>query len=99
MKANIHPQYNYDTQVVCSCGNTFTTGSTKKTIAVEVCFKCHPLYTGEHRFVDIKGRVDSFQKKQAFAQQYKAQAGNKKAKKDDKAEKKPKSLRELLQET
>lgn len=97
MKIKIHPQYFNDAQVVCSCGNTFVTGSTKKTISVEVCYKCHPFYTGEHKFLDRKGRVESFHKKQAVAKQY--QAANKgKKKKEDKEEKKVKSLRELLGE-
>ena len=64
MKTNIHPKFYPDAQVVCSCGNTFTTGSTKQKLQADVCYKCHPLYTGEQRFLDTKGRVDTFQKKQ-----------------------------------
>ena len=97
MKAKIHPTYYSDAQAVCACGNTFTTGSTKKTITVEACYKCHPFYTGEHKFLDRKGRVDSFQKKQAFAVKYKASNVGKKQK-DHKNEKNVKSLRELLGE-
>ena len=99
MKTSIQPKYFQDATVVCACGNTFTTGSTKQTISVEVCYKCHPFYTGEHRFVDSKGRVDTFQKKQAFAKQYQISYKGKKNKKQDKEEKKVKSLRELLQES
>lgn len=99
MKTSIQPKYFQDATVVCACGNTFTTGSTKQTISVEVCYKCHPFYTGEHRFVDSKGRVDTFQKKQAFAKQYRISYKGKKNKKQDKEEKKVKSLRELLQES
>lgn len=99
MKLNIHPQYFTDTKVLCSCGNTFTTGSTKKSITVEVCSKCHPFFTGEHRFVDLKGRVDSFQKKQEIAKQYRLTVSAKKQKKENKEEKQPKTLRELLGET
>ena len=97
MKTTIHPQYVKDAKVVCNCGNTFTTGSTKPNIHVEVCYKCHPFYTGEHKFLDRKGRVDSFQKKQAFAVKYKASNSGKKQK-DNKQEKNVKSLRELLGE-
>lgn len=97
MKTKIHPTYYLDAQAVCACGNTFTTGSTKKTITVEACYKCHPFYTGEHKFLDRKGRVDSFQKKQAFAVKYKASNAGKKHK-DHKDEKNVKSLRELLGE-
>ncbi len=99
MKSNIHPQYFNDAKIVCrSCGNTFTTGSTKQSITVEVCYKCHPFYTGEHRFLDVQGRVDTFQKKQEYAKKYKATASNKKMKKENKEEHQPKSLRELLSE-
>ena len=98
MKAKIHPTYFTDAQAICACGNTFTTGSTKKTITVEACYKCHPFYTGEHKFLDRKGRVDSFQKKQAFAVKYKASNVGRKNK-DHKEEKNVKSLRELLGES
>jgi large subunit ribosomal protein L31 len=99
MKVKIHPQYHEDVKVVCSsCGNTFTTGSTKDSISVEVCYKCHPFFTGEHRFLDTAGRVESFKKKQEAAQQYKAKVGNKKDKKEEKRGKESKSLRELLAE-
>jgi large subunit ribosomal protein L31 len=64
MKAEIHPNYK-TVQVVCSCGNHFTTRSTIKneTIRVEVCNECHPFYTGKHKIVDTEGRVDQFMKK------------------------------------
>lgn len=97
MKTNIHPKFFEDATVVCACGNTFVTGSTKQTLSVEVCYKCHPFYTGEHKFLDRKGRVDTFQKKQAFAKQYKITYGNKKNKNQGKEEKQVKTLRELLQ--
>ncbi|GAB4219692.1 MAG: hypothetical protein Fur009_7040 [Candidatus Microgenomates bacterium] len=96
MKANIHPKFYEDATVVCACGNTFTTGSTKQSITVEVCHKCHPFYTGEQRFLDTKGRVDTFQKKQQYAQKYQ-QTKSKKTEKQ-KQEKQTKSLRELLME-
>lgn len=98
MKATIHPTYYTDTKVTCSCGNIFTTGSTKQSIIVEVCSKCHPFYTGEQRFMDVKGRVDTFQKKQEKAKLYRANASTKKSKKDQKEEKKVKTLKELLGE-
>ena len=99
MKAKIHPQWYPEAQVVCACGNTFTTGSTKQKIAVEVCYKCHPLYTGEARFIDTKGRVDGFIKRQQFAKQYKTTAKSKKQNKTEKEERKVKSLKELLSES
>lgn len=63
MKAKIHPQYYNDAQVICACGNIFTTGSTKKTMKVELCSKCHPFYTGEQRVVDTLGRVERFKRR------------------------------------
>jgi large subunit ribosomal protein L31 len=98
MKAKIHPPYHEETTVVCSCGNTFTTGSTKDRIHVEVCYKCHPFYTGEQRFLDTKGAVEKFKKKQEAAQAYQARNAHKKIKKEDKSDKAAKSLRELLSE-
>ena len=62
MKQGIHPEY-VDCTVKCSCGNTFTTRSTKKEIHVEVCNKCHPFYTGKQKLVDTGGRVDRFKKR------------------------------------
>lgn len=99
MKSNIHPTYYQTATVTCSsCGNTFQSGSTKESITVEVCHKCHPFFTGEHRFLDIKGRVDTFQKKQEIAKKIKATTPSKKKKKVDKEEHRPKTLRELLSE-
>ena len=63
MKEKIHPEYYKDAQVVCSCGNTITSGSTKKQLKVEVCSKCHPFFTGERRMLDTTGRVERFKKR------------------------------------
>lgn len=63
MKEKIHPKYYPDARVICACGNTFTTGSTKKELRVEICSKCHPYYTGERRLVDTAGRVERFKKR------------------------------------
>ncbi len=62
MKNDIHPQYEEAT-VRCSCGNTFTTRSTKKELHVELCSQCHPFYTGKQKLVDSGGRVDRFKKR------------------------------------
>ena len=58
MKADIHPTYHREAKVICSCGNTWTTGSTKEELRVELCSQCHPFYTGEQRIVDTEGRVE-----------------------------------------
>jgi large subunit ribosomal protein L31 len=63
MKDKIHPKFYDKAKVTCLCGNTFTTGSTKPEIRVEVCGKCHPFYTGEQRIVDSLGRVERFKKR------------------------------------
>lgn len=63
MKEKIHPKYYSDAQIVCSCGNTLTTGSTKKTMKVELCSACHPFYTGERRMIDTAGRVERFKQR------------------------------------
>lgn len=64
VKAGIHPEY-VATQVSCSCGNTFTTHSTKSNgdIHVEVCSNCHPFYTGKQKIMDAGGRVARFEKR------------------------------------
>jgi len=63
MKEKIHPKYFPDAKVTCSCGNTFTTGSTRQTLRVELCNKCHPFFTGEQKIIDTAGRVERFNKK------------------------------------
>jgi large subunit ribosomal protein L31 len=63
MKEKIHPQYYPDAKVMCACGNSFTTGSTKKEIKVELCSKCHPFFTGERRMMDTAGRVERFRRR------------------------------------
>ena len=63
MKDKIHPKYYPDAQVSCACGNTFTVGSTKKVLKVEVCSKCHPFFTGEQRMVDTAGQVERFKRR------------------------------------
>ncbi|MCK9218347.1 MAG: 50S ribosomal protein L31 [Firmicutes bacterium] len=62
MKKGIHPDYQEAT-VRCACGETFTTGSVKKEIKVEICSKCHPFFTGKQKFVDTGGRVERFKRK------------------------------------
>ena len=62
MKTDIHPAYD-EVTVKCSCGNTFTTRSTKKEIHIEICSVCHPFFTGKQKLVDTAGRIERFQKK------------------------------------
>jgi large subunit ribosomal protein L31 len=63
MKTDIHPTY-ADVMVTCSCGNTFTTKSTRGgSLVVELCNECHPFFTGKQKLVDTGGRVERFNKR------------------------------------
>ena len=97
MKTKIHPSLQEIT-IHCSCGKNFVALSTKNEIRVEVCSQCHPLYTGEQRFLNVKGRVENFQKKQKVAADMKQVVTARKAKKDERSGRNTKSLRELLSE-
>ena len=59
MKQGIHPEY-VDCVVKCSCGNTFTTRSTKPELKIDICNACHPFYTGTQKLIDTGGRVQRF---------------------------------------
>jgi large subunit ribosomal protein L31 len=62
MKTGIHPDY-VVCEVHCTCGNTFTTRSTKPSMHVELCSECHPFYTGKQKLVDTGGRIDKFERR------------------------------------
>ena len=62
MKADTHPEY-VQAKVTCSCGNTFTTRSTKPELHTELCNECHPFFTGKQKLVDTGGRVERFQRR------------------------------------
>lgn len=86
MKKDIHPQYNKNVKVTCSCGNTFEVGSTAQSIEAEVCSACHPFYTGTAKFIDTAGRVDKFQAKIKEAALRQAEMKTKKTKSTKKAD-------------
>lgn len=95
MKKDVHPKYYSNSIVTCACGHTFITGSTKKSLQVDICSQCHPFFTGQMKFIDIQGKVEKFQAKQAKAKNY--------VKKNKKGKGKSgpivhKSLKELMQE-
>lgn len=69
MKDKIHPQY-VECTVICACGETFVTHSTKPQIKVEICSKCHPFYTGTQKIVDTEGRVERFIKRYNLQDRY-----------------------------
>ena len=60
MRADIHPKYFDKAKVTCSCGNSFTVGSTKESMHVEICSNCHPFFTGNEKVMDTAGRVERF---------------------------------------
>ena len=102
MKTAIHPKWYPEAKVTCACGNSFTTGATTPEMQVEICYACHPFYTGNVRFVDTAGRVDSFNAKMKAA---KANLISKTEKRRLKKEKKlqeesarPESLAELREQ-
>ncbi len=80
MKTDIHPKYYPEAKVTCACGNTFTVGSTKEKIEVEICSACHPFFTGQEKVMDTAGRVEKFKTRQS-----KAAAPKTKAKKASKS--------------
>lgn len=69
MREGIHPTYYPNARVICTCGNSWLTGSTKPEITVNICSACHPFYTGEQRIVDTVGRVERFMKRLEVRQQ------------------------------
>lgn len=82
--------YFENAKVVCACGNTFTTGSTKEEIRVEICSNCHPFYTGQEKFVDTEGRVERFQRLTEAKKEPKAK------KETEKKPERPRTLRDML---
>lgn len=90
MQAQIHPQYQ-QAQVTCSCGNVFTVGSTKSSMHVDLCYNCHPFYTGTQKFVDTASRIEKFQNKMAAKRDVVKKAP---VEKEDEG---PRTLKEMLQ--
>jgi len=89
MKAETHPEYHTDAKISClSCGYEVKTGSTMPEIKVELCFKCHPFYTGKQNLVDTGGRVDRFSRLKVKTEKAAASATSKKVKTAKRAVKK-----------
>lgn len=95
MKTNIHPTFYDNAQVVCICGNRFTVGSTQQNIQVELCYNCHPFYTGEQKFVDAKSTIRRFEDARKNAATFQA-TQKKKVEEKTKKQDTPKSLRDML---
>ncbi|MBP6975051.1 MAG: 50S ribosomal protein L31 [Candidatus Pacebacteria bacterium] len=77
MKADIHPTYYPNAVFTCACGATYSIGSTKEAVQVEICAKCHPFYTGTEKTLDSAGRVDKFNTRKAAAGTTKAKSAKK----------------------
>ena len=67
MQTQIHPKWYPEARVTCACGNSFVVGATVPEIKVEVCYNCHPFYTGQMKYVDTAGRVEAFKTRQMGA--------------------------------
>ena len=88
MKPDIHPVYP-PSRIICACGNTIETRSTRGSFHVEICSNCHPYFTGKYKLIDTAGRVERFRKKYAAnpVKAPEAKAAAPEAKKAEKAEK------------
>lgn len=99
MRTGIHPAWYPQSKITCACGNSFITGSTLPEIKVEICSQCHPLFTGQARFVDSLGQVERFQKKVEVSQVKKVERQKvmdaRRAKKEQSSKERP-SLKDLL---
>ena len=71
MKTETHPTYFPEAKVTCACGKSFTVGSTKEKLEVEICSNCHPFYTGNEKILDTAGRVEKFKARRAAAKKSK----------------------------
>ncbi len=99
MKQAVHPVWFNDAKVVCACGESFVTGSTQELIKIEICSKCHPLFTGKQKFVDTLGQVDRFEQKKKKAAEkgaIRAQILSQRAAKVTEEKKEKPSLKDLL---
>lgn len=67
MKKDIHPEFYEKALATCACGATFTVGSTREKLDMEICSQCHPFYTGLEKIVDTAGRVEKFKARRAAA--------------------------------
>jgi len=99
MKTSIQPKWYADAKVTCACGHSFTTGSTLPEMSVEICYMCHPFYTGQMKYIDTAGRVEAFKSRQAGAATKRVSKTEKrkikKMKKLEEEQNRPESLAEL----
>jgi large subunit ribosomal protein L31 len=89
MKKDIHPKYFSKAKVKCACGKEYVLGSTEENMSIDICFSCHPFYTGADKVIDTAGRLEKFKTRAAASSR--GEVLSKKAKKAVKKEKKSKS--------
>lgn len=63
MNEKIHPKYYHDCKVTCGCGATYTMGSVRPELKVDICSSCHPFFTGKLKYIDTAGRIEKFKSK------------------------------------
>ena len=103
MKKNIHPEYK-KVEVICLCGNKMELYSTVDNIRIDLCYKCHPFYTGEQKIVDTANRVKRFteqsknsEKKKKYTERQKERKDLKKGITSEKQKEKPiLTLRDMM---
>ncbi|MBN2693384.1 50S ribosomal protein L31 [bacterium] len=64
MKKTIHPK-THKIIAHCACGAEYEVESTKESIRLDICAKCHPFFTGKQKLVDTTGRVEKFRQRYA----------------------------------
>ena len=62
-----HPELHMTNVRCTTCGNEFTTRSTRPEVVVDVCSNCHSAYTGIAREVVRGSRIERFQRRRARA--------------------------------
>ncbi len=99
-KENLHPTYYPEAKITCaSCGKTYVIGSTVPEMTVEVCANCHPFFTGKEVLMDTEGRVEKFEKKRSTAAAKQAAAKAKAPAPAEETQKRPRTLKELLEQS
>ena len=65
----IHPELTLTTVRCTTCGNTFTTRSTRSEMVVDTCSNCHPAYTGVERAARSGSRIERFERRRQLARE------------------------------
>ena len=101
-KKRISPTYYDQVEIICACGQTVITGSTLPgPIKVQICYHCHPFWTGEKKLIDTEGQVQKFERRKGYAATVETQKKKTQEDKRNKKEKKQRilTLKELLEKS